>query len=106
MFPDMFGDGDGGAATNRRGIDDFGVQDFSRLPRRRPLRPWSLSGRPRLRCLLWRGAGPGGLLLLGNFPQQVFQFAHDAHDGRPPATALVAIALRISVSAWTLRSLK
>jgi hypothetical protein len=46
------------------------------------------------------------LLLLRDFPQQILQVAHDAHDGRPPAVALVAIDFRISVSAWTFRNLK
>jgi hypothetical protein len=101
-----------GTTANRSGIHDFGVEDFASLGR--PLGPGTLGllAARRLRSGLLRRLRSrrrplgGRLLRLGNLLQQIFQFAHDAHDGRPPAAALVAIDLRISVSAWTFRSLK
>ena len=119
VFLDVFGDR--GSPPHRRRLDDFCVQDFrdlrSRAGRKRPWRCWSRWSQPGLRLgrplgsrPRWRGSLNGrprlALLLLRNLPQQLFQILHDTHEGRPPAVALVAIDLRISVSAWTFRSLK
>ena len=119
VFLDVFGDR--GSPPHRRRLDDFCVQDFRDLRspagRKRPWRCWSRWSQPGRR--LGRPLGSRSrrsrplsgwsrlaLLLLRDLPQQLFQILHDTHEGRPPAVALVAIDLRISVSAWTFRSLK